>query len=179
MDGDYRQETDVIRFAAESYVGVGGNPRELFMKSAQWLYNCYETTEDLMCLKAAKQMVRAYMEMGLLYEAAKEVFDKILEAAGIVFEDEFPKGLYSQKAIKCKVTQIRETLGFWPHTNEKRYNAEWIARDIFGKVSSSEYGCFYYGKRENEVTFELLILREDAYLMDIEKKRIYVFEKKK
>lgn len=176
MKEDCLQETNIIKFAAECYVGVGGNPLVLFTESAKWLYDCYQDTKDVICLKAAKQIIRVYMEMGLLYEAAKEIFDKILDAEGVTFEDEFPTGIYSQETVRCKVTQIRETLGYWLHTSEKQYNAEWISRDIIKKVKNKEYGCFYYGKRKNEITFELLILEEDAYLMDLEKKRIYVFE---
>lgn len=176
MKEERLQETNIIKFAAESYVGVGGNPFVLFTESAEWLYDCYKDTKDVICLKAAKQIIRAYMEMGLLYEAAKETFDKILDASGVLFEEEFPTGIYSQEKVKCKVTQIRETLGYWPHTSEKQYNAEWISKDIMEKVKNKEYGCFYYGKRKNEITIELLILEEDAYLMDLEKKRIYVLE---
>lgn len=176
MKEDCLQDTNIIKFAAESYVGVGGNPITLFTESAEWLYNCYQDTKDVICLQAAKQIIRAYMEMGLLYEASKDIFDKILDAVGVAFEEEFPKGIYSQRKVRCKVTQIREILGYWPHTNENQYNAEWISKDIVKKVKSKEYGCFCYGKRKNEITFELLILEENAYLMDLEKKRIYVFE---
>ena len=172
----YMEETSIIKFVAESYVGVGGNPIVLFTESAEWLYNCYEKTGDCVCLRAAKQIVRAYMELGLLYESAEGIFEKILKAAGTSFEEEFPKCIYTQNTLKWKVTQIREVLGFWPYTSENKYSANQVAQDILDKVNNNEYGCFYYGKKENEVMYELLILREDAYLMDLEKKRIYVFE---
>lgn len=171
------KEIEAIRFAAESYMIVGGNPKKLLVESAEWLYNCYEATEDLMCLKAAKQIIKTYVRMGLLYDAAKDVFDKIMSATGIAFDYEFPKGKYPQKVIKCKVTPIREILGYWTYSDKKAHNAEWVAGDILRKVSKKECGCFFYEKKEGIPSFELLVLEEDAYLMDLERGRVYVFEK--
>lgn len=171
------KEIEAIRFAAESYMIVGGNPKTLLVESAEWLYNCYEATEDLMCLKAAKQIVKTYVGMGLLYDSAKGIFDKIMSATGIAFDYEFPKGKYPQKVIKCKVTPIREILGYWAYSEKKVNNGEWVAGDILKKVSDKEYGCFFYEKKEGIPSFELLVLEEDAYLMDLERGRVYVFEK--
>lgn len=148
----------------------------MFTESAEWLYNCYEKTGDKICLKAAKQIVRTYMELGLVYESAKDIFEKILASAGTSFQKEFPKRIYAPNVLKRKETAIREALGFWPKANEHKNSADWVALDIYNKIVSCEYGCFYYGKRKQEVNFELLILEDDAYLMDIEKQRIYVFE---
>ncbi len=173
----YVPEISAIKFAVESYVNVGGNPKKLFTESVEWLYECYQNSSDVTCLEAAKRIVRAYIELGLIYNDSKELLDKILDGLGNSFKEEFPDGFYSQEAIKCKVLQIRELLGYWPGTREKQYNAEWIAKDIYNKVHNREYGCYFYGKRAGEMVFELLILEEDTYLLDLEKKRIYVFER--
>ena len=91
------ENSSIIKFAAESYVGAGGNPVVLFTESAEWLYECYEKTGDEICLKAARQIVNVYVEMGLLYAAGKDIFEKILTASGTTFEQEFPARIY----IKC------------------------------------------------------------------------------
>ena len=169
------EETEVIKFAAESYVGVGGNPKKLFAEAVQWLYECYKQTNDFTCLKAAKQIIDAYMELGLLYDSVDKIFDPILAEMGTTFEKEFPRRRYSANVLKQKVVSVREVLGFW--SSKSLISADYVAEDIIEKLQSKEYGCYYYGKRENEISFELLILKEDAYLMDIEKQRIYLFEK--
>ena len=94
---------------------------------------------------------------------------------GTTFEKEFPRRRYSANVLKQKVVSVREVLGFW--SSKSLISADYVAEDIIEKLQSKEYGCYYYGKRENEISFELLILKEDAYLMDIEKQRIYLFEK--
>lgn len=169
-------EEAIIKFAAESYVGVGGNPVTLFIEAAEWLYKCYKQTGDQVCLKAAKQLVNVYMQMGLLYTEGKEIFEKILGELGTSFEMEYPARIYSPNIIKNKVLAIREVLGFWPKGTEQRFNADCIARDIFKKVKSKELGCYCYGKKSMGVSFELLILENDMYLMDLERHRIYVFK---
>lgn len=169
-------ETTVIKFAAESYMGVGGNPVVLFTEAAEWLYSCYKKTGDEICLKASIQIIKAYMEMGLLYEAAKDIFDKILGEEGVTAIEAFPKRVYTQNLLKRKATYVREVLGYWPKAKNKNCNAEWITKDILKKVENREIGCFYYGKKEDIFSFELLVLEEEAYLLDLERKKIYVFE---
>lgn len=169
-------EINAIKTATESYAIVGGNPVTLLTESAEWLYCCYERTGDELCIKAAKQIINAYMEFGFLYENSSAVFDKILKAAGTKFEDEFPKKVYSTNILKKKVLQIREILGFFPTKVDKRYNAEYIAKDMLSKINNCEHGCFYYGKKENEISFELLILKEDSYLIDLERGKTYIFK---
>ncbi|MGN0335464.1 MAG: hypothetical protein ACI4DV_07380 [Lachnospiraceae bacterium] len=174
--GHFSDETQIIKFAAESYMGVGGDPVILFTKSAEWLYSCYKNSGDEICLKASMQIINAYMEIGLLYEVAKETFDKILSEMGVTVEEEFPKRVYSKNIIKRKKNHIREVLGYWPKSKKCNRNAEWISIDILKKVENKEVGCFYYGKRDDVLSFELMILEEESYLMDLERKKIYVFE---
>lgn len=174
--GYYSDEKNVIKFAAESYVGVGGNPVVLFVESAEWLYNCYKNTGDKVCLKAAGQIIRVYMEMGLLYETAREIFDKILEEEGRKAEEDFPKRLYSQNVLKRNATHIREVLGYWPKTHNKKHNPDWITKEILNKVEDKHLGCYYYGKTEHKVSVQLVVLKKAAYLIDLEKSKIYVFE---
>ncbi len=174
---DSSKEISIIKFAAQSYAGVGGNPMRLFRESAEWLYECYKNTEDLLCLKASVQTINAYMEMGLLYEASKDIFDPIIKEAEIQFERRFPKHIYPQNLVKRKISHVRAVLGYWPQSKNRDCDAEWITKDILDKVEKKEKGYFCYGRGKNEISFELLILDEDAYLMDLERKKIYVFEK--
>lgn len=168
--------TDFIKFAAESYMGSGGNPVILFTESAEWLYDCYTKTGDEICLKAARQIVKAYMELGFIYNDGEAVFGKILEASGTTVQQQFQGWLYPSSTIKRSSLQIREILGFWPKSSKKEYNVDRIVKDILDKLQKRECGCFYYGRRPEEITFELLILDENAYLLALEKKKVYVFE---
>lgn len=165
----------IIMFAAQSYMGMGGNPVELFKESAEWLYDCYEKTGDEICLKAAVQIVKVYMEFGLAYKSGESLFQKILEAAGTTVEEEFPKRLYPSNVLKPKVSPIRDALGYWPKTSEDSMNVDEVVKDILEKLQKQEHGCYLYGKKRGEVGYELLILEENSYLVDFQKHKVFQF----
>lgn len=165
-----------IKFAAVSYMGAGGDPVKLFTESAEWLFDCYKRTNDKICLDAAVQLVKSYIEFGLLYEEGNKLFDKILRAAGETLPDDAGKRVGSENVLKRKNAQIREVLGYWPKLPDKVYDADWVVADILKKLQDNECGCYYYGKKEEEIDFELLILPDNAYLVDLCRRKVHVFE---
>lgn len=173
----YLGNTDFLKFAAESYIGAGGNPIELFTESAEWLYDCYKKTGDEVCLKAAVQLIKAYVELGFLCKDSETVFGEILDKAGMSLEKGFQKQRYNTNVIKRKKLAVREVLGYWPQISDRITNVDAVVNDIMKKIEAKNYGCFYYGRHKDEIDFELLILEEDVYLLDLNKKKVYVFEK--
>jgi len=174
---EYENSTEVIKFAVEAYMGVGGNPVMLLKETAEWLFDSYEKTGDGICLKAAKQIVYTYLSMGFLYEEGEAIFSRILKASSEAENTEFLDKLCSNNVLKLKPRQIREVLGRWKKSPEREYNADWIVSDILDKVKNHIYGCWYYRRNREDIVFELVVLEENTYLLDIEKKRVYTLER--
>lgn len=177
MKLEQENSTEVIKFAVEAYMGVGGNPVMLLRETAEWLIDSYEKIGDYTCLKAARQIVYTYLSMGFLYEEGEAVFSRIFKASSETEDIELPDKLCSNNALKLKPKQIREALGRWKKSPKEEYNAEWIVGDILDKVKNHICGCWYYRRSREDIVFELVVLEENAYLLDIEKKRVYTLER--
>lgn len=81
-----------------------------------------------------------------------------------------------ERHLKPNVRQVEEALGRWPRSAIKEENIRWVAEDIVQRVSQKVAGCRFYRKGQKGAVFELLVLEEGAWLLDLEKKRIYKFE---
>lgn len=81
-----------------------------------------------------------------------------------------------ERSLKLTLMQVGEALGRWPRSTAKEENVRWVAEDIVYRVSHGVQGCRFYRKGQNGGIFELLVLEEGAWLLDMEKKWIYKFE---
>lgn len=81
-----------------------------------------------------------------------------------------------ERSLKPNAAQVGEALGRWPRSIIKEENIRWVTEDIIHKVTQGIAGCWFYRKGQNGAVFELLILEEGAWLLDLEKKWIYKFE---
>lgn len=171
------KERDVIKFALEAYMIMGGNPAAFLQKAAGWLHDCYLKTEDKTSLEAAVQIIYAYKEIGLFYEDAKEVFDKIIFGAEVAGMDVSLHNVYSTRKLKLKSTAIREVLGRWSKASKNQQGAAFVTQDIIDRVNNDVQGATFYGRKEDSVAFQLLVLEDAAYLLDFEKRIMYVLDK--
>ncbi len=78
--------------------------------------------------------------------------------------------------LKPNASQMGEALGRWPRSAVKEENIRWVIQDILYRVNYGIHGCKFYRKGRNGAVFELLVLKEGAWLLDLERKRIYRFE---
>ncbi len=81
-----------------------------------------------------------------------------------------------ERRLKPNASQVGEALGRWPRSAEKEKNVGWITEDIVHRVRHGIQGCRFYRKGHGSSIFELLVLKEGAWLLDLERKRIYRFE---
>lgn len=81
-----------------------------------------------------------------------------------------------ERSLKPALAQVGEVLGRWPKSAVKEENVKWVAEDIVNRVNHGMQGCRFYRKGRNGGVFELLVLEDGAWLLDMEKKRIYKFE---
>ncbi len=171
------KERDVIKFALEAYMIMGGNPAAFLRKAAEWLHDCYLKTEDRTSLEAAVQIIYAYKEIGLLYEDAKEVFDKIIFSAEAAGMDVSLHNVYSTRKLKLQSTAVREALGRWSKASKNQQSAVSVTQDIIERVKNNVLGATFYARKPESVAFQLLVLEDAAYLLDFEKRIMYVLDK--
>ncbi len=81
-----------------------------------------------------------------------------------------------ERRLKPNVSQVGEALGRWPRSTAKEENVGWIIEDIVHRVKCGVHGCRFYRKGHEGPIFELLVLEEGAWLLDLERKRVYRFE---
>lgn len=172
---DRNQKAVVIKLAAEAYAIEGGSPGLLLKEAAEWLLDTYQKTGDKNCVCAGAQVVKAYVEMGMPYSEIEETFDKILTEMGTSREEQFPQAFYTADYLKVSLTHIREILGRWPKATAKEEGVDWTARDIYNRIQNHVIGCRFYKRVRDNAVYELLVLEDAAYLMDIEKKKVYAF----
>lgn len=161
--------------AAEAYAVEGESPGLLLKEAAEWLLDTYQKTGDKNCVYAGMQIVKAYVEMGMPYNEMEATFNKILAELGTSREEQFPQAIYAADYLKVSLTQIRELLGRWPKAITKEEGADWAARDIYNRIQNHIIGCRFYKRVRDNAVYELLVLEDTAYLMDIEKKKVYAF----
>lgn len=82
-----------------------------------------------------------------------------------------------ERRLKPNVSQVGEALGRWPRSTVKEENVGWVVRDIVHRVNHGIQGCRFYRKGYGGSVFELLVLEEEAWLLDLERKCIYRFER--
>ena len=172
---DNKNETEIIKLAVEGYGITGHSPSRLLLEASEWLMDAYEKLGDKSYVEASQCIMQAYMELGLSYEKGKDLFDKILQERDISKQEIFPKNKYYECKIKATPSQIRSVLGRWAKSNGKEANAEWTAKDIADRVQNRRLGQQFYKKAGSETGFELIVLEEDAFLLDLEKKKIFTF----
>lgn len=161
---DNKTETEVIKLAAQSYAVTGHSPSRLLLEASKWLWDVYEKLGDESYAEASECVMQAYKELGLPYERGKELFDKY-----------FPENTYHEYKIKATPSQIRSVLGRWSKSNGKEANAEWTAKDIADRVQNRKLGQQFYKKTGSETGFELIVLEDEAFLLDLEKMKIFTF----
>lgn len=81
-----------------------------------------------------------------------------------------------ERSLKPTYSQVGEALGRWPGSAKKEESFKWVLEDILYRVCQGVRGCSFYRKGQNGGIFELLVLEDSAWLMDMEKKRMYRFE---
>lgn len=167
--------TEVIKLAVQLYADAGFSPIVLFQEVTEWLWDSYQKTEDKNCLETADRIVQAYMELGLPYDNMKDLFDQILKEKGTSRQERFPKAVYSINQLKATPSQIRGVLGRWPKSNGKEPNADWVVKDMVDRIQNHKVGRQCYRRGMSDKVFELIVLEESAFLLDLERNRIFTF----
>lgn len=162
-----------ICLAVQGYASIEGDIMKILIGSIIWLYDNYQKMNDKKCLYAAKLIIEAYMQFGLLPAKNTELFHRIYAELGEVFEEKYYSKSNENK-IKANITQIRRALGKWPKAYRTEESSDWVARNILEHIKSKDYGSFFYECQRIQLIFELLVTNEGSYLIDTAKGKIYV-----
>lgn len=169
---------EIIKLSAQGYAECGYSPIELLKEAAEWLEDCYEKTGDRKCLAAAQEIIKACMELELPYEKIGKIFDLILQNSELNPYDLGLKKEYYKSKGKPTYTQIREIVGIW-NKSIKKVSVDKIVRNIIENIREQKKGCYCYGEEGTTPLFELIVVEREAFLIDIEKKKIFFWEQEK
>lgn len=169
---------EIIKLSAQGYAECGYSPIELLKEVAEWLEDCYEKTGDKKCLTTAQEVIKAYMELELPYEKIEKIFNQILQESQLEQHYSALRKKYCKTKGKLTYTKIREILGVWDKS-VKGMVVDKVVREIMEKVRGQKKGCYCYGGDGLSPLFELVVMEREAFLIDIEKKKIYFLEQEK
>ena len=169
----YEAGIEAIQQAAQGYAASGKSPEKILEEAVEWLYETYEKTGDKDCLYSAKKTIQAYLQLGLLYDHKKELFDRVLGALGEEAAICFPRKLFPDQRIRGNRAQIRHALGYWPRAAKKEESVETVVNQILERIQMHEAGATFFRCERTNDLFELLILANEIYLIDFKRNRVY------
>ena len=161
------------KLAIESFIIVGGNPEEYIAEALFFLYNQYTNSDNEKCLNAIICLLLACREMGIILAPANSRLKEIFSIINYSEEKFFGGGTVIGRIMCNNTSEIRSILGYWPQGVGEEWNGEKVAKDIREKLKSKIIGQHIYSKNEGRGMFILNIFPTVAYLINIEKKRIY------
>jgi len=168
----------VIKLAAEAYMSEGHSPVKLLLEAAEWLWDCYQKTGDIHCVEAAKQVVCAYVELGLPHENQDASCSRIWDLLRASKKELIPEAFYPKYRLKVNRSQIRQALGPWPRTKSGEMTADDAVKDIIRKIEERTSGVQIYRTKRDEIVFQLVITEDgEAFLLNLQKRLIYTFER--
>lgn len=171
-----KQDTAIIKLAAEAYLDEGYSPVELLLETAIWLWTNYKRTGNIHSRDAAKRVICAYVELGLPQEQIDQTCDQIWKLIESGKSSEIPRAYMKGQKLQVKRTQIRTVLGVWPRSQKGELTADGVVRDIMERIERMEVGKSVYKVDRVRIAFELNILDSgEVYLTDLVRKRIYSF----
>lgn len=180
-------EVEAIKLSVKDLEKKNISSKEVLLKSIVYLQKNYLLNEKKEYLEKAVWHIYAYLELGFLYEDGKELFEKIFNYMGIRIGDIFPNKQWNSEIVILNKTNIRNILGRWnPVLHSMKI--EDVVRDILMKVLNKEVGehLYYCGKIIEDThdrilwehTFKLYVDLSEAFLLDVNKNKYYMFREK-
>ncbi len=122
---------------------------DYFSEMIEWLIVCYEKTSE---------------------ENYLEVVERILWIC-----NEISDTIFSAQLMKFDKADVRRILRRWPKSSEIEKSPEWVVDDIIFRVVNRVKGRKYYQRGRNIRAFELVVSEDKVFLMDLERRMVYVF----
>ncbi len=126
--------------------------------------------------KTAAQFILAYLELGFSYLRHRELFDPILEWAGL---DNLSVSAFwrCNPFIPLKKNPVRSMFRRWPASSRNSHTIIQAVEDVLRRVSSRDIGCYQYYTARKDGTFtslyQLNVYEDYAIFHDVMENRYY------
>lgn len=126
--------------------------------------------------KTAAQFILAYLELGFSYLRHRELFDPILEWAGL---DSLSVSAFwrCNPFIPLKKNPVRSMFRRWPASSRNSHTIIQAVEDVLRRVSSRDIGCYQYYTARKDGTFtslyQLNVYEDYAIFHDVMENRYY------
>lgn len=126
--------------------------------------------------KTAAQFILAYLELGFSYLRHRELFDPILEWAGL---DNLSVSAFwrCNPFIPLKKNPVRSMFRRWPASSRNSHTIIQAVEDVLRRVSSRDIGCYQYYTARRDGTFtslyQLNVYEDYAIFHDVMENRYY------
>lgn len=126
--------------------------------------------------KTAAQFILAYLELGFSYLRHRELFDPILEWAGL---DSLSVSAFwrCNPFIPLKKNPVRSMFRRWPASSRNSHTIIQAVEDVLRRVSSRDIGCYQYYTARRDGTFtslyQLNVYEDYAIFHDVMENRYY------
>ncbi|HJB07336.1 MAG TPA: hypothetical protein H9716_05655 [Candidatus Enterocloster faecavium] len=126
--------------------------------------------------KTAAQFILAYLELGFSYLRHRELFDPILEWAGLDSLS-LPAFWRCNPFIPLKKSPVRSMFRKWPASPHNSHTIIQAVEDVLRRVSTGDVGCYQYYTARRDGTFtslyQLNVYEDYAIFHDVMENRYY------
>jgi len=140
----------------------------------------YRNFADQRYVKLALIHIRAYLEMGFVYDEFKELFDEMLKELGESRQSLFSNLNRGAKAGKAPgKSEVRSMIRRWSSSRYHTTTIDEVISDILGKVEEKQKGIYYYHSNANpqnqhlDDVYELVVSEYETYLHDISRNKYF------
>lgn len=185
---DGSTESEIINAMKLSFGMVhyrGLSIEETFYRSIKELYRMFEVTTTNKYLETAVLQIRAYLEMGFIYDKYSELFDNVLKSLGTSRDVSFPKRFYCSSQIRLNKSQVKKMIRKWSTSRNHTMKIDEVVDDIITKVKNNEKGIYHYHSNKEPIDmkdtvsndiYELVIDENGSFFCDIKRQKYYTFK---
>lgn len=130
-------------------------------KVMEYLCIYYEKTLEKKYLEIAMMHMRAYIELGFVYDELKHQFDFILKLAGVSKEEIYRNVSGENQSRKTSRSEIRSMIRRWTSSKYHTKSKDEVVEDIMDKVERRSMGIYYYHSNQNPKNPKL----DDVYVL--------------
>lgn len=148
-------------------------------KVMEYLCIYYEKTLEKKYLEIAMMHMRAYIELGFVYDELKHQFDFILKLAGVSKEEIYRNVSGENQARKTSRSEIRSMIRRWTSSKYHTKSKDEVVEDIMDKVERRSMGIYYYHSNQNpknpklDDVYVLVINEFESYFHDIKRNKYF------
>lgn len=146
----------------------------------KYLCDYFESSSEKKYIEIALLHIKAYIEMGFVYDELKDEFDYFFNMAGESKNEIFLSANVNRAFTKGKSkSEIKSMIRRWSSSKYHTKSIDEVVEDIVQKVENRSIGIYYYHSNENpknpraDEVYELVIGEFESYLHDINRNKYY------